>query len=178
MLILYDQAYPKGAIFIHVQMLKDTNHNLNTSSPNLPNSVLGQNLLLLSTSRRLTLLRRTEEQTGTLRRLKQMTQVTPVRRVTVVLNITTPRRIRQSVPKTLSLHNALFLNSLNLSTKIQLGKLGLKQLLRSALGTPRHTDEGVCLVGHDVSDRAAGVEAGRDRATGSLDSGDGGGTGA
>ena len=149
---------------------KPHNKNLKQRRLPLPKSVLRQHLLLLDTSRRLPLHRRTEEQTGSLHGLKQMTQVAPVSRVTVILNITTLRRIRQTVTETHLLHDvglAQFLRALS-----------LVQFLAAALLCPRHRHERVHFLAHDAHNGRAGVESGGHGTAGGFDSGDGTGGGA
>ena len=128
----------------------------------LPESVLRQHLLLLSTSGRLPLLRRAEEQTGSLHRLKQMAQVPPMRRVTIILDIPTTRRIRQSVPESTGLHH------IHLG-KFLRGSVRLQQVSGARLGSPRHRDEGMGLLRHDVSDGGARVESRCDGSAGCFD---------
>ena len=138
-----------------------------------PESVLRQQLLLLDTCRRLPLHRRTEEQTGSLHRLEQMTQVPPMRRVPIVLNIPTLRRIRQPVLETHLLHD------IRLSQRLSpLSPLRLVQFLTTTLRSPRHRDKRMHLPVHNADNCGARVKAGRHGAAGGLDGSNGRGGGA
>lgn len=136
--------------------LKSPTHN------KLPESVLRQHLLLLSTGSRLTLLRRAEEQTRSLHRLKQMAQIPPMRRITIILDIPTTRRIRQSVPESTGLHHIRL-------GKFLRGTVRLQQVSGARLGSPRHRDKGMGLLRHDVSNGGARVESRCDGSAGCFD---------
>lgn len=141
----------------------------------LPESVLRQDLLLLDTSRRFPLHRRTEEQARSLHRLEQMAQIPAMSRVTVILNIASLGRIRQTIPEPHFLHD------------VRLGEIPLRggstsislvQALVAALRRPRHRHKRVHFPPHDAHDSRPGVEAGCHGPATGLDRSDGAGGGA
>ena len=158
--------------FENTQIEKALTPNSQAPKLPLPESVLRQHLLLPSTSSRLPLDGAPEEQTGALHRLQQMAEIPPVSRVTVVLDIATLGRVRQTVLEAHLAHDS------------RLGRLAVEdavravQLLAAALGGPRGRHERVHLALHDARDGGARVEAACHGAAGGFDRCDGGGGGA
>lgn len=101
-----------------------------------------------------------EEQRRTVAFLDQVAHVTPVGRVTVVLNVLSAGRIGKSV----------FVAGC--------GRGGFGMLFHALGLLALHTVDGVCLALEDTRDGRAGVVAGCDGATSFLDCGNGGGAGA
>lgn len=142
------------------------------SSTNLPKPILRQDLLLLNTNGRLPLRGRPEEQTGTLGRPQQMTQIPPLRGVTIILNIPARRRVRQSIPKSHSLHH-LTLRQL-ISLTLQLDTSRLQQRLTTASLRKRKRHKWVHFTIHDSLNRGLRVVPRCYGAAGGFDGCDGG----
>lgn len=94
-----------------------------------------------------------------------------MRRITIILNVPTTRRIRQPVLQPQTLHNTRLGDILGRT-------LCLQQRLGPTFSRPRQRDERVRLHAEDMADGGAGVEAGCQGAAGGFDSGDCGGGGA
>ena len=103
-------------------------------------------------------------------------------RITVIFNIASLGRIRQTVAEARFFHDVRLgegiLRLPLLCDRSVTRALGLMQALAATLRRPRHRHKRVHLLLHDAHDRGAGVEAGCNGPAGSLDGGDGAGGGA
>lgn len=112
-----------------------------------------------------------------------MAQISPMSRVTVILNITSLGGVRQTVAEAHFLHDIRLGKGLSVPLRCSRSRsitraLGLEQTLATTLRRPRHRHKRMHLLPHDAHNRGAGVEAGRHRPASSLDGGDGAGGGA
>jgi hypothetical protein len=103
-----------------------------------------------------------------------MRQIPPMRRITIILNIPSLRRIRQAVFLRLRIDNSLPLHPRRRSPHLR----KLVQLLGATGTVPRGREERVRFAVEDAADGRGRVVACCDGAAGGFDGGDGGGGGA
>lgn len=137
----------------------------------LPKSVRRQSLLLLNTSRRLPLRRRQEEQTRSFTRFDQMTQIPSMGRVTIILNILSVGRVRETIRKFSSFHN---LRLLQLCRFLLIGSAqSFEEEVTTTLLRPRQRVEWMRLRHQDPFYRRICVKPGCDGSAGGFNGGNG-----